>query len=41
MKDANSCQATVKINGEILKCCRSDKEHEKKGLWHRKGRTYW
>lgn len=41
MTDANGCQATTEDNGKIIKCCRSDKNHGKKGLWHRKGRTYW
>lgn len=41
MAEKQKCKATVKIQGEFLECCRSDINHEEKGLWHRKGRTYW
>jgi len=35
------CQATIEDDGIILTCCRSDTDHEKRGLWHRKGRVCW
>ena len=39
--DVKECDATLDVNGVILTCCRSDHNHMKKGLWHRKGRLYW
>jgi len=41
MTDTNKCNSTIEIQGELLTCCRSDPNHEKKGLWHRKEKTYW
>lgn len=37
----NKCKSKTNVNGKILECCRSDQNHEEKGLWHRKGRVYW
>ena len=39
--DNLKCISTLEDNGVILTCCRSDPNHEEKGLWHRKGRVYW
>lgn len=35
------CQSTLNDNGVILICCRSDPNHERNGLWHKKGLVYW
>ena len=35
------CKSTHNDNGTLLVCCRTDINHEKRGLLHRKGKVCW